>query len=302
MIMLTWSRSTKWAVNFCFKAGDERLIYFYDYFAREYREGRGDRLLCAPAAMFQGIKPEEVKNCRLVLKNAFLGYREGRNAEILKALLLKYQGYISGLHEEHAKNRYNVFVYRYMLEVPVGSRAIAAKLGVVKETIQNYINGCLDEMLVLCMGLPAIGKLPKEKEMAIRILINYQRLLDGMAEDDIFCLFPGKKERSLVEQGRMLTREVMEWFADAVEAYSDFCQDKQTRIATDIRKAEVLQNCLDGVSPAAIAEIYGCCESTVYADIRENEKRLSAMLFDAGKTMADAKGKRIWSEESAWRQ
>ena len=76
-------------------------------------------------------------------------------------------------------------------------------------------------------------------------------------------------------------------FADAVEAYSGYCNDKHTCIDTDIRKAEILEKCLAGIRPAAIAEEYGCCESTVYADIRENERRLAAMLFDVEGDAAD---------------
>lgn len=269
------------------------MTYFYDYFAKEYREGRRGKLLPAPAAMFQSIKPEDVKNCRRTLKNSFAGYREGRNTEALKRLLGGYREYVSSCHDEHAKDRYNTFVYRYMVEVHVGNRAIAAKMGVVKETVLNYIDRCVDEMLMLCMGIPAIMKPPEEKEEAVCMLIQGSRLFDGMVGDDVLCLFSGKRERVAVEQGRQLTKNIMEQLADAVKAYSEYCNDEHTRIETDIRKAEILEKCLAGVSPAAIAEEYGCCESTVYADIRENERRLAAMLFDVkGGTADGGKGKR----------
>ncbi|MCM1194099.1 MAG: hypothetical protein NC389_16945 [Acetatifactor muris] len=256
------------------------LAYFYDYFAKEYREGRRDRLLSSPAAMFRGIDPEDVKSCRRALKKAFAGYREGRNTEALKRLLGRYREYVSCYHDGHAKDRYNAFVYRYMVEVHVGNRAISAKLGVVKKTVLNYIDRCIDEMLVLCMGIPAAGDPPEDKEAAVCMLIQCSRLLGAMAGDDVLCLFPGKMEREAVQQGRRLTNGIMEQLADAVRAYSEYCNDGHTRIDTDIRKAEILGKCLAGVPPAAIAEEYGCCEATVYADIRENEKRLAAMLFD----------------------
>lgn len=54
-----------------------------------------------------------------------------------------------------------------------------------------------------------------------------------------------------------------------------------------------MEKCLAGVPIAAIAEEYGCCESTVYADIRENERRLAAMMFDVEGGAADgSKSKR----------
>lgn len=83
----------------------------------------------------------------------------------------------------------------------------------------------------------------------------------------------------------------MEQLTDAARAYSRYCNDEHTHIDADIRKAEILEKCLAGVPPAAIAKEYGCCESTVYADIRENERRLAAMLFVQGRGVMDGAGK-----------
>ena len=279
---------TIWAVGFCSEAGDVRLAYFYDYFAREYREGRKDKLFPDSATMSQGINPEDVKNCRDVLRNSFAGYREGRNAGELKRLLGEYREYVSGCHGGSAKDRYNAFVYRYMVEGHAGNKAIGVKLGVVKETVQNYIDKCLDEMLMLCMGIPAVVAPPKEREAAVRMLVSCSRLFGSMAGDYVLCLFPGKREQEAVQQCRRLTKDIMERFADAAGAYFGYCRDEHTHIDTDIRKAGVLEECLAGVPAAAIAEKYGCSEGTVYADIRENERRLAAMLFDVGGSVADS--------------
>jgi DNA invertase Pin-like site-specific DNA recombinase len=256
------------------------LTYFYDYFAKEYRESRKGKLLPDPAAIFWNINPEDVQSCRRVLKNAYANYRGGRNVEVLKQLTGEYRKYVSCSHDEQARDRYNAFVYRYLLEVPVGSRAIASKLGVVKETVFNYVNRCFNEMLVLCMGMPAVGYPPEDREAVIRMLVDGSRLFSSMAGDYILCLFPGKREREAVDQGRRTTIRIMRQLGEAVEAYSGYCNDGYYSIDTDIRKVGILQKCIAGVSPAAIAEEYGCCQSTVYADIRENERRLAAMLFD----------------------
>ena len=262
------------------------MKYFYDYFARQYREGRNGRLLPAPAAIFQGINQEDVKSCRRALKNSFAGYRKGRNTEALKRLLGEYREYVSICNDEHAKDRYNAFVYRYMVEVNVGSRAIAAKLGVTKETVFNYINKCLDEILMFCMGIPA-AEPPENKEAAVCMLIQSSGIFNCMAGDYVLCLFSGKRELAAVEQGRQITRDIMGQLADAVRVYYEYCNDEHTRIDTDIRKVEILERCIDGIPTAAIAEEYGCCEGTVYADIRENEKRLAAMMFDVEGGTAD---------------
>ncbi len=255
------------------------MTYFYDYFAKEYREGRKGELLSAPADMFGSIEPKDALVCRRILKNAYANYRTGENTETLKRLIGEYREYVSALHDEHAKNRYNAFVYRYMLEIHVGSRAIASKLGVTKETVSKYINRCFDEMLVLCMGMPALGMPPVDKADAVRMLIDGSRLFSSMAGEYALCLFPGQRERAVVEQGRRITIRIMGQLDEVVEAYSGYCMDGHTCIDTDVRKAEILRMCIDGVSPAAISERYGCCQSTVYSDIRENESRLAAMLF-----------------------
>lgn len=256
------------------------MTYFYDYFARQYREGRNGSLLPAPAAIFGNIEPEDVRSCRQILKNAYANYRTGRNAEELRRLIGEYREYVSCCHDGQARDRYNAFVYWYMLEVPVGSRAIASKLGVVKETVFNYVNRCLDEMMALCMGMPAAGQSPEDREAAIRMLVDGSRLFSSMAGDYVLCLFPGKRERVAVEQGRRVTIRIMGQLAEAVGAYSGYCNDGHPSIDTDIRKAGILQKCIAGVPPATIAEEYGCCQSTVYADIRENERRLAAMMFE----------------------
>lgn len=258
------------------------MTYFYDYFAKEYREGRQGDLPSDPAAMFGSIEPWEVLSCRRILKNAYANYRTGKNTEVLEQLIGEYREYVSGCHDEHTKDQYNAFVYRYMLEVPVGSRAIAVKLEVAKKTVFNYINRCFDEMLVLCMGIPAAGKLPDDREAAVRMLVDGSRLFSSMAGDYVLCLFPGKRERAAVDQGRQATRRIMGQLGEAAGAYFGYCNDGHVSIGTDIRKAVILQKCIAGVPPAAIAEEYGCCQSTVYDDIRENERRLAAMLFGTG--------------------
>mgnify|MGYP003057146007 CR=1 FL=1 len=61
------------------------MNYYYDYFAKEYRsrQTRGS-LWTSPAAMLGNIRGNDVKDCRTTLKNAFEGYRCGRNIEVLR--------------------------------------------------------------------------------------------------------------------------------------------------------------------------------------------------------------------------
>lgn len=254
------------------------MTYFYDYFAKEYRQKKENKLFPAPAAIFQMIKQEEIKNCRTIIKNAFASYHNKTNTELLERLLKKYQQYIVCQHDKHIKDRYNAFVYWYIVEDYVENKAIAAKLGVVKETIYGYINRCIDEMLMLCMGIPA-AKQVEDKKAFIHMLVDNNKLFSNMAGEYVLSFFLGEKEKAAVKQARQLTKNIIEQLTDGISAYSKYCNDKYTPIDTDIRKAEILKKCLEGVPVCSIAEEYGCCESTIYFDIRENEKRLAAMIF-----------------------
>lgn len=266
------------------------MNYFYDYFAKEYRQRPEVRLWGSPAAVFGNIKQEQVKSCRELLRNAFNGYREGRNSAVVKRLLGEYREYISSLADETAKDRYNAFVYRYMSGTYVGSRAIAGKLGVSKETVWNYINRCFDDMLILCMGIGAINEPAAGKRESIRIIISNNILLSNMAEDYILDIFARRQDMAAVEESRKHTKKVINQLTMAAEAYMDYCRDKHICIDTDIRKAEVLEKCLAGYSAGAVARDYGISEATVYADIRENEQRLAAMLFSLEGGATDGKG------------
>lgn len=255
------------------------MRYFYDYFAKEYREHRRDKQLTSPAALLQGIRTEDISRCRIVLRSKFRGYREGVDKGPIKRLLCEYREYVYRCHAENRRDRYNAFVYYFMVDTPIGVRAIGRKLGVTKETIHNYINWTLDEILILCMGIAAVGH-QEAGVRFVRMLIEYGRIFRKLAGNYVLEIFPENRERETVERSRHITGVILEQLSAAVEAYLDYCNDEHMRIDTDIRKAEILKECLVGASTADITERYGCSECTVYADMRENEKRLAAMLFD----------------------
>lgn len=48
-----------------------------------------------------------------------------------------------------------------MMNTALHNRAVAVKMGVSKDTVQNDIRMAVNEMLVLCFGLPAARSNPK---------------------------------------------------------------------------------------------------------------------------------------------
>lgn len=253
------------------------MSYFYDYYAKEYRSMHRENLL--PMPLFDDIDSEQIRQCRKVLRNAFSGYRSGNHAEILKRFLEEYRAYISADTSEQAKNRYNAFVYYFMVPAHVGRKAIAKKLGVSMGTVWNYIDKALDELLAMCMGIPAAVE-RNDCTTYVRKIIDGSRLFESMSGEYIFELFPAHK--GVIAQSRKHTESILSHFNMALNEYLEYCRDTKVSIDADIRKADVLMDCLAGASCGSIAEKYGCSEETVYSDIRENERKLAAMLFKNG--------------------
>lgn len=259
------------------------MTYFYDYYAKEYRERHKEQLITPLSSVCSAVWSERLLICRHVIKNAYAGYRQGRNTEELKRLLGEYKGYVSESGDEYARNRYNAFVYRYMIDTPVGWKAIGGRLGVSRDTVGVYINKALDEILIMCMGVPYAVGTPYNGIETVKTLIEKNRILNNMAGEYVLSLFPGQNERGCVECGRSLTTEVMEKFNEAVKAYMDYCYNGDTHIDTEINMAGVLERCLSsGADCSRIAEEMGYSYHTVRDYMRENERRISAMMFCNG--------------------
>lgn len=266
------------------------MDYYYDYYAKEYRSRKTKGSLWhSPSAILASVPMEDIKGCREALKRAFDGYRHGRNTEVLKRLLGGYKGYVSEHGDENAKNRYNAFVYRYMSGICVGPGAIAGKLGVSKGTAFNYINSCTDDLLVLCMGIPAYRYKADSQEAAVSFVIRNYALLSRQSEDYILDIFQKNADRAAVKSGRLHTQRILQQLTDAAKAYIEYCRDDRANIDTDFRKADVLERCLAGCSVQCIAEQCGTSEDTIYNDIRDNGRRLTALLFEQEGVDTDGK-------------
>lgn len=266
------------------------MNYYYDYYAREYRSRKTKGSLWhSPAAILASVPMEDIKGCREALKRAFDGYRHGRNTEVLKRLLGEYRGYVSEQEDENAKNRYNAFVYRYMSGICVGPGAIAGKLGVSKGTAFNYINSCTNDLLVLCMGIPAYRHQADSQEAAVSFVIRNYALLSRQSEDYILGIFQKNADRAAVKSGRLHTQRILQQLTEAAKAYIEYCRDDLANIDTDFRKADVLELCLSGCTVQSIAEQCGTSEDTIYNDIRDNGRRLAALLFEQEGVDTDGK-------------
>lgn len=255
------------------------LDYFYENVRKGYVRLRPDKYFWPSVKDVVGnIEPKEGGSLKTILRRNFEEYREGVNTEALKELLTAYRTYVSKLSDETAKDKYNTFVYRYMSGKCVGIGAIAKKLGVSKETVFNYINSCLNDMLMMCIGIYATEKECCSQEATVGFLISNYSLFSILPEKYVFDIFRGSK-KPIVENNRIHTKRILKQFTEVIEEYKEYCRDEETVIDTDVRKAVVLELCLDNWSVQKIADKLRLSEETVYSDIRANRKRLEYILF-----------------------
>lgn len=258
---------------------DDNSDYFHDDSLKGYIRLRPEKYVWSSVKEIVGnIDPKEGRNLKTILRRNFEGYREGVNTEALKELLTAYRTYVSKLSDETAKTRYNAFVYRYMSGMSVGIKAVAGKLGVTKETVFNYINRCIDDMLLMCIGIYATEEECCSQEATVDFLISNYSMFSALPEKYVFDIFKASK-KPIVESNRIHTKRILEQFTEVMEEYKAYCRDPQTVIDTDVRKATVLELCIDNWSVQKIADKLKLSEETVYSDIRANRKRLEAVLF-----------------------
>ena len=249
-------------------------------FIPNYRK-KNKKILLSYGYFFGLYKSMGVEKYRDILKNGYLKYRttQKHGAE-LKKVLLHYKAMIQGYEDgksEIEKRRYNAFVYKYMTDVCVGNKAIAAKLNVSKDTVNLDINYVIEKMLVLFFGVPALtNELKDSKAFLIRNVFDNICLLNNPLPESTLCIFGGY--RDAVMEIRKVSSNFMKAFLDACNAYAEDLNDAE-RQSTESHRREVLLARLEGKSYKNIAADLQIDISLIYDISKENERRLAEMIF-----------------------
>lgn len=146
--------------------------------------------LAARAVMYRMDKDWQ-RRAKKRIRDMLSDYRQQcRDRNLLVEELVKaHAGYCRLLPDvEMAKRRHNSLVYRYMMKTALHNRAVAVKMGVSKDTVQNDISMAVNEMLVLCFGLPAASSSPKTYQDGVKELLHNYLLVNQMGSTStVFC-------------------------------------------------------------------------------------------------------------------
>ena len=254
------------------------MTYFEEYFLREYKE-RADVSGCRfPCDTGQKVSVEELKRIRNILRNAYVQYRtEKRYAGTLRKLLVDYKKIAEDRTEPYSKRRYNIFVYKYMVDICIGNKAIASKMKVSEDTVQNDLKHVWNDLMLMCIGLPAASGSLNSQRKCIQFMLRNKDLLLYPTGDYVNEIWYQHGQR--IREWHKESVEITEQLLKVISDYLEYCRDEDNPSDVDRRKADVLEDCLNGMNYETIAEKYGCDISTIYDDMRENETKLAQMLF-----------------------
>lgn len=216
------------------------------------------------------------------LRGLLLDYRKQdglRNAAITEMVKAHGEYCLQQPGSSAAKIRHNTLVCRYMLENALHSRAVAVKMGISKSTVHKNIGLTVDEMAVLCFGLPAVMDMPRTWEGGVKSLLRNYLLLKCAAG----CSRPleCKEWQQEREKCLELTGKAVSSLKKVVHMYEKFAEgsffpDEQGRRLEEL-KARYLDRQMAVVD---VASMFGVSEKCVYADIKKVQGRL-AELFEA---------------------
>lgn len=254
------------------------MTYFEEYFLKEYKARADVREYKFPCDIGQQVSVEEMKRIRNILRNAYVQYRtEKRCAGTLRKLLVDYKKIAENRTEPYSKRRYNVFVYKYMVDMFIGNKAIASKMKVSADTVQKDLGHVLDDLMLMCIGLPAASGSLNSQRKCIQFMLRNKELLlypVGNHVDEIW-----RQHGQAIREWHKKSVEITEQMLKSIEDYLDYCRDIENPSELDGRRADVLEDYLNGMKYEAMAEKYGCSVETIYEDMRDIETKLAHMLF-----------------------
>lgn len=236
----------------------------------------GDRL--AVRAVMYRMDKDWQRQAKKLIRDILSDYRQQcRNENLLVEELVKaHSEYCRLLPDgEMAKRRHNSLVYRYMMKTALHNRAVAVKMGVSKDTVQNDISMAVNELLVLCFGLPAARSSPKTYRDGVKELLHNYLLVNQMGSiGSVMSWENWQKER---EKCLRMTARAVRCLDNVVKLYEKFIAGS-TYPDMQQRPLEIVRGIyFKGSSIADMAEEWHMSKETVYADIKKMTGRLAEL-------------------------
>lgn len=237
----------------------------------------GDRL-AARAVMYRMDKDRQ-KQAKERIRDILSDYRQKcGNGNLLAGELVKaHAEYCRLLPDgEMAKRRHNSLVYRYMMKTALHNRAVAVKMGVSKDTVQNDISMAVNEMLVLCFGLPAARSNTRTYQDGVKGLLHNYLLVNQMGSTG--SIMPWENWQREREKCRRMTARAVRCLNNAVKLYEKFIASSSYPDMQQ-RPLEIVRGIyFKGSSIAVTSEEWHMSKETVYADIKKMTGRLAELI------------------------
>lgn len=260
------------------------MDYDWKYFMDGLKEDRagmdmdpGDRL-AARAVMYRRDKDWQRKANKCI-RDMLSDYRQqcGDGNVLVEELVKAHAEYCRLLpDDEMAKRRHNSLVYRYMMKTALHNKAVAVKMGVSRDTVQNDISMAVNEMLVLCFGLPVASNSPKTYQDGVKELLHNYLLVNQMGSTG--SVMPWENWQKEREKYQRVTARALRCLDNAVKLYERFIAgstypDMQQRPLETVKELY-----MKGSSIAAVAAEWNVSKETVYVDIRKMTGRLAELV------------------------
>lgn len=237
----------------------------------------------AEAVLFR-LPDDRKERIRSLVKGMLLNYRhqEGGDNGMVRDIMAAHAEYCRLLPgNELPRRRHNAVVYRYMMETARHNRAVAAKMAVSVKTVHNDIHQAIDEMAVLCFGLPVSREEPGTWQEGMKSLLCNFLLLEkskSISRPLIWSNWQQKREKCLE-----ITDRAFRCLERAVCMYEEFIAgisfpDMQKRALEIVKEVY-----FEGIGIAEAGDMHRISEATVYSDINKVTERFGELAaFMAG--------------------
>lgn len=263
------------------------MDYDWKYYLEDLKAGKSKVIITDADRRMAGyimkrFPKEQRRQKAAAVRDMLHGYRQRGKAEnaLIEEAVRCHTEYCSGKEDDELlKRRHNVVVYRYMMKTARHNKAVAAKIGVCRETVINDIRQAVDELLVILFGIPAVGDSPQVWPEAVRSLFENMRLMKyTLAVSQHFVYQKWEQERSFCVE---ITDGILQSIEKAVQLYEEYCSCCLTTEDTAKRSLEIIRALYLGNGNSTIQRIVDCQEiskETVYADVKKATGHFAELL------------------------
>lgn len=261
------------------------MDYDWKYYLEDLRAGKvgmqpteGER--GAAGVLVYRLDENKRHQIRNLIRWMLVEYRHGNKVEnaMVENLVKAHAEYCLLLpSDENLRRRHNALVYRYMMKTARHNKAVAAKLAISTGTVRNDINTAIDEILIICFGVPALIAIPKNWQDGVKSLLRSYKLIEcgGNIGQD----FMRWKWQQEYDECRRITSGAFICLNKAIGMYEEFIAGSSYPAMQRVSLEVVKELYITGQKGTAeVADIWHMSESSVYSAINKVTSRLGELV------------------------